>query len=99
MDKRNFTLRKAGSDFADALTAPQLSVTNAQMSSEASHIHWVGARFQARLAALVGRPLFWFLFVALGLAIPITRAVKVALPKPLPILSKRGVLWHAPVGR
>jgi len=57
------------------------------MSSEASHIQWVGARFQARLAALVGRPLFWLLFVALGLAIPIARALNVALPKPLPILS------------
>ncbi len=57
------------------------------MDFAATVVHHLGSRLQARLAALVSRPLFWSLFIALGLAIPIVRALRVALPKPLPVLS------------
>jgi len=57
------------------------------MNSAASVVQHLGSRLQARLAALVSRPLFWSLFIALGLAIPIVRSLRVGLPRPLPVLS------------
>src|SRR6266849_6616224 len=57
------------------------------MDLAASAVQRLGSRVQARLAALVSRPLFWSLFIALGLGIPIVRALRVALPRPLPVLS------------
>ncbi len=57
------------------------------MDSAAGIVHRFGSRLQAQLAALVSRPLFWSVFIALGLGIPILRTVRVALPKPLPVLS------------
>ena len=44
-------------------------------------------RFQGWLASLVARPLFWTIFVLLGLAIPIARTMAVKLPPPLPVLA------------
>lgn len=43
--------------------------------------------FHERLSRLVGRPLFWILFIALGAAVPIVRTLLVQLPPPLPVLG------------
>src|SRR6266852_1313279 len=50
-------------------------------------VQQLGTRIQSRLAALVGNPYFWLLFTLFGMGIPIARTLRVALPKPLPILS------------
>jgi protein SCO1/2 len=52
-----------------------------------SFAHRIADRMQTGLSALVSRPLFWSLFVALGVAIPIARTLRVSLPSPLPVLS------------
>jgi protein SCO1/2 len=43
--------------------------------------------FHGWIARLVARPLFWILFIAIGLTIPIARSVRLTLPRPLPVLS------------
>src|SRR5579871_2374559 len=43
---------------------------------------------QRALAWLVGKPLFWALFVSLGLALPIAKTMTVKLPPPMPVLGK-----------
>lgn len=45
----------------------------------------LGARAQSHLAALVGRPAFWAIFVVLGVTIPILRTVRTPLPPPPPV--------------
>jgi protein SCO1/2 len=57
------------------------------MSEIALYFQRIGASLQSRLAALVGSSLFWALFVALGLIVPVARSLRIALPKPLPSLS------------
>jgi protein SCO1 len=47
----------------------------------------LGRRAQAFAAGLVGRPLFWALFIAVGLSIPIARTLSIRLPPPLPVLG------------
>ncbi len=47
----------------------------------------LGTRIHSGLASLVGNPYFWLLFTFFGMGIPIARTLRVALPKPLPILS------------
>jgi protein SCO1/2 len=42
---------------------------------------------QQHLAALVGKPLFWVVFIATGVAIPIARSVSTPLPPALPVLG------------
>jgi protein SCO1/2 len=44
-------------------------------------------RVQRFLAMLVGRPLFWAVFIALGLSLPIAKTMSVKLPPPLPVLN------------
>jgi protein SCO1/2 len=55
--------------------------------SVAATVQRLGTRLNSRIAALVGNPLFWLLFVLLGVGIPIVRTMRIALPKPLPVLS------------
>jgi protein SCO1/2 len=43
---------------------------------------------QSFLSGLVGRPLFWAVFVALGLSLPIAKTLTIKLPPPLPVLGK-----------
>lgn len=57
------------------------------ISTASSVVHRLGDRLQVTLGTLVGRPVFWSLFIALGLGIPMVRSIRVALPKPLPVLS------------
>ncbi|HME90650.1 MAG TPA: SCO family protein [Myxococcaceae bacterium] len=57
------------------------------MDFAASAVHRLGSRAHERLAALVSRPLFWLLFIVLGLALPIVRTLRVSLPRSLPVLS------------
>ena len=45
------------------------------------------ARLQRHLAALVARPFFWALVIALGVAIPVVNQVRRAAPPPLPVLG------------
>jgi protein SCO1 len=45
------------------------------------------APVQRRAAALVSRPLFWFLVVAVGVAIPVLNQVLRPAPAPLPVLA------------
>jgi protein SCO1/2 len=47
----------------------------------------LGTRLQSGLAALVGYRTFWLVFILLGVGIPVARSVRVALPKPLPVMS------------
>ncbi len=58
------------------------------MSREASHESTLPGAMQGWLSRLVARPLFWVLFIGLGLAIPIARSVRLSLPRPLPVLSQ-----------
>jgi protein SCO1/2 len=44
-------------------------------------------RAQKFAEACVSRPLFWAVFVALGIGIPMVRSMTTPLPKPLPVLS------------
>ncbi len=53
----------------------------------AAMLQRLGTRLNSRLAALVGSSLFWSIFVVLGIGIPIARTMRVALPRPLPVLS------------
>jgi protein SCO1/2 len=46
-----------------------------------------GARVQARLGALVARPLFWVCFVIVAMGWPIVRTLRIELPPPLPVLA------------
>src|SRR6266849_1455117 len=57
------------------------------MSREASHESTLPGAMQGWLSRLVARPLFWVLFIGLGLAIPIARSVRLSLPRPLPGLA------------
>ncbi len=47
----------------------------------------VAARPHSHLAALVGSPVFWVLFISIGVAVPIIRTVRIELPPPLPVLG------------
>src|SRR5216683_1145217 len=58
------------------------------MSREATHASTLPGAMQGWLSRLVARPLFWVLFIGLGLAIPIARSVRLSLPRPLPVLSQ-----------
>lgn len=42
----------------------------------------MGARIQSFIAALVGKPLFWVIFVAAGFAFPVVRSMTRKLPNP-----------------
>lgn len=46
-----------------------------------------GARLQERASRLVGRPLFWLLFIVIGLLIPIVNQLRHAPPPKLPVLG------------
>jgi protein SCO1/2 len=45
------------------------------------------SRLHDRLAALVGSPIFWALFVLVGVGVPTVRSMRVKLPPPLPVLA------------
>jgi protein SCO1 len=45
-------------------------------------------RLNDRVAALVGSPRFWILFVLIGVGFPMARAMRQQLPPPLPVLGK-----------
>jgi len=47
----------------------------------------VGQAAGSRLAALVGKPLFWVLFVLAGTVWPIARTLALPVPGPLPVLG------------
>lgn len=47
----------------------------------------IGGAVGARIAALVGKPVFWALFVLVGVSWPIARTLAIQLPPPLPVLS------------
>ncbi|HKD41708.1 MAG TPA: SCO family protein [Myxococcaceae bacterium] len=69
------------------LTAAHLFHYQQTMTDAALTLHRLASRLQTGLAALVGKPPFWLLFVLVGIGIPIARTVRVTLPKPLPALS------------
>ncbi len=47
----------------------------------------IGSRLQVRLSSLVGRPVFWLVFVAIVFGLPIVRTLSTPLPPPLPVLG------------
>ena len=72
---------------ASGLTLAHVFHYQQAMAEAAFTLHRLGSRLQSGLAALVGKPPFWLLFILFGLGIPIARTLRVALPKPLPVLS------------
>lgn len=61
---------------------------NCAYMSEISATQRLGTQAQATLARLVGKPLFWLIFIGVAVALPIARAVQIRLPPALPLLSK-----------
>src|SRR5579863_6509929 len=63
------------------------AIRSATRSSAVSTATSTAPRLHGWLSSLVSRPLFWAIFVLLGLAIPIGRTMAVKLPPPLPVLA------------
>ncbi len=57
------------------------------MSAEVSVPPSFFERAHGHLAALVSRPLFWALFVAVAMGVPIIRSVRTELPPPRPVYA------------
>jgi len=79
--------RRTGSTTLHRLTCELLFVSKSAMSARADPAASTPNAFHEWISRLVARPLFWMLFIALGLAVPIARSVRLTLPRPLPVLS------------
>jgi len=79
--------RRTGSTALHRLTCELLFVSKSAMSARADPAASTPNAFHEWISRLVARPLFWMLFIALGLAVPIARSVRLTLPRPLPVLS------------
>src|SRR4051812_19877858 len=57
------------------------------MTTDVQRLDTFGSRLQNHVAALVGSPWFWILFIGTAATVPFVRAIRTPLPPPLPVLS------------